>query len=609
MKIRAIEMQQFLDSCNNASDIVRNEDGQLLSFSYIKYYGTSKHGSKKINVTIKSEKELAKTAAVYLDEKSFFNQLADNVGKIKSVDEKTKKNIYAISDIKLHCEKIYKYTLDGQKYKTDKSDTKKLFDFMPYADFRKVTRQRFWGNDGMLRNGYFSGLIGTNNDAIIKYKANSDEYDLFDVDFNAAYPYCFKMPLPTDRFYTLQEWETVKDKFTASMKFYQIKVKTILNPFGIFVPPPPYAEYRDFDFLMQKSNSNMIVSQQRLSLIRQVYGNAAFIIKREYICPIKVYLKLADLAERLYTDEKKAKADGDYILADGLKIARNSLVGNFGKRDECREIKCLRLIDSDPIKDVITVQWTDPKYKQQPNYLPLAMVINDITARRLFDIMTDENALRLCYNTDGGIVALRKGCRIVTSDKIGRLKAKQIFKPIFMYTTLLYNRPLIYDTVTKKTYNTKSIDYDEQRDRFIYSETIHLNTRNGFICYENSYPIVTEPYQNFNFRQQEIIARIATNKLFLRLQRKRKNKKINENELSKIFDKRYAEKLLSEQARNETEIEWLKECELAFEQLCNPYDELYNKNIRHAPKISEHIIYEQTTMFNEKFFKFDTKNR
>ena len=58
------------------------------------------------------------------------------------------------------------------KYKTDKTDTKKLFDFMPYKDFLKVTRQRFWNNDGLLRNGYFSGLIGTNYFNIERYKNN-----------------------------------------------------------------------------------------------------------------------------------------------------------------------------------------------------------------------------------------------------------------------------------------------------------------------------------------------------------------------------------------------------------------------------------------------------
>lgn len=566
MKCKPSEMQPLLDSVNNATDIVRNENGQLLSFSFMKYYGTSKRNGKKINVSLKSEKELAKTAAIHLDEKEFFNQLADHVEEV--------------TNVKLHCEKIYKYTLDGQKYKTDKSSTRKLFDFMPYADFKKVTRQRFWGNDGMLRNGYFSGLIGTFNQGIITYTAHADEYNLFDVDFNAAYPYCFKMPLPTGRFYTPQEWENVKDEYVASMKFYQIKVKSIENPFGIFVPPAPYVEYADFDFLLQKTNSNMIVSQQRLSLIRQVYGNAAFVIKREYICPVKVYLKLADFAQQLYDDIQKAKKDGNDVLAGELKIALNSLVGNFGKRDESKDIKGLRLVDSGVFKDVIAVQWTDPEYKMQANYLPLSMVINDITARRLFDMMTDTNALRLCYNTDGGIVALRKGCRIVTSERIGRLKAKPIFKPEFYYTTMLYNRPLIYDAFTGKTYNTKSIEYSKQHGRFLYNETMHLNTRDGFICYENTYPIVVEPYRYFNLRQEEMLLRLNNHPKYKQLL------KVSETDPFKR--------------------ELLREYAQSFERLCNPYDAELNE-VRHKPTLPEHIDYEQQTMFTEKFFKFDIK--
>lgn len=559
-------MQPLLDSINNAFDIVRNDTGQLLSFSYKKYYGTSKRNSKTIHVSLKSEKELAKTAVVYLNEKEFFNQLADHVEEV--------------TNVKLHCEKIYKYTFDGQKYKTDKSSTRKLFDFMPYADFKKVTRQRFWGKDGMLRNGYFSGLIGTFNQGIRTYTAHADEYDLFDVDFNAAYPYCFKMPLPAGRFYTSQEWENVKDDYPASMKFYQIKVKSIENPFDIFVPPAPYIEYSDFDFLLQKTNSNMIVSQQRLSLIRQVYGNAAFVIKREYICPVKVYLKLADFSQQLYDDIQKAKKDGNNVIASELKIALNSLVGNFGKRDESKEIKGLRLVDSGIIKDVIVVNWTDPKYKQQANYLPLSMVINDITARRLFDMMTDPNALRLCYNTDGGIVALRKGCRIVTSERIGRLKAKPIFKPKFYYTTMLYNRPLIYDTFTKKTYNTKSIEFDERHRRFIYSETMRLNTRDGFIYYENTYPIVVESYCYFNLRQEEMLLRLNNHPKYKQLL------KVSETDPFKRA-------LLREYAQS-------------FARLCNPYDGELNE-VRHKPPLPEHIDYEQQVMFIEKFFKFDEK--
>lgn len=566
MKLKAHEMQPLFDSVNNATNIVRAESGQLLSFDFVRYYGTTKHNSKVIHVSLKSDKEVQKSVAEYLPEKDFFNLLADHIDEV--------------TGIKLHCEKIYRFTLNGQKYKTDKSGTTKLFDIMPYADFKRVTSQRFWSNDGMLRNGYFSGMIGTYDRGIRVYEKHADEYDLYDVDFNAAYPYCFKMPLPTGRFYTAQEWENVKDNYVTSMKFYQIKVKTIENQFGVFVPPQPYIEYRDFDFLLQKTRSNMIVSEKRLSLIRQIYGNDAFVITREYICPTKIYLKLADFAQQLYDDIQAAKAANDTVRATELKVALNSLVGNFGRRDESKDIKRLRLIDNGIIKDVITVEWTEAKEKEQQNYLPLAMVINDITARRLFDMMTDENALRLCYNTDGGIVALRKGCRIVTSGKMGRLKATKIHLPKFYYTTMLYNRPLVYDAFTGKCYNTKSIEYDKQRDKFVYSETVHLNTRDGFIMYENSYPVVVEQYKPFNLRASEVIIRLNKNKLY---------------------------KKLKNAARNDTLTnEMLKDAATDFERLCNPYDELYNE-IRHKPTMPEHIDYEQQTFFNEKFFKFDAK--
>lgn len=557
MKLTAEKLYKFYNSLDNAFNIKYDSNNYIVSFEYIKYYGTSKHSSKIIKVSLKSSKEAQKAAAVYLEEKPFFNQLADNINRV--------------TDIKLHCEKIYKYTLDGQKYKTDKTDTQKLFDFMPYKDFLKVTRQRFYNNDGLLRNGYFSGLIGTNDYNIDTYQNNPYDYKLYDVDFNAAYPYCLKMPLPYGKFYTLQEWEKVKDKFLTSIKFYQIKIKSIKNVFGIYIPPQPFAEYKDFDFLLQKSNSNMIVSAERLELINRVYGKDTYIIKNTYIAPTKIYVKLAKFAQELYNKIQTAKKNNNEELTNSLKIALNSLIGNFGRRDEMRNISGLKLIDSDILKDVISVQWSEPEDKQQQNYLPLSMVVNDITARRLFNLMTDSNALRLCYNTDGGIIALKKGYRIVTSEKIGRLKAKKIFEPYFFYTTLLYARPLIYDAITNKCYNTKSVHYDGEN--FIYNETLSVNTRNGFIKYKNIYPVVVEEYKKFNLRQSEILMKLSNNDLYKKI--KKGGRGILENEI-------------------------LKEAARDFEKLCNPYDELYNE-IRHKPEV-ETTEYKQIT-FTEKFFK------
>ena len=561
MKLTAEKLFEFYNSVDNACNVKYDDNGHIISFEYIKYYGKSKHSSKIIKVSLKSSKEAKKAAAVYLEEKPFFNQLADNINRV--------------TDVKLHCEKICKYTLDGIKYKTDKTNTKKLFDFMPYKDFLKVTRQRFYNNDGLLRNGYFSGLIGTNYYNIERYRNNPYDYKLYDVDFNAAYPYCLKIPLPYGRFYTLSEWEKVQDNFLTSMKFFHIKIKSMVNPFGIFIPPPPYIEYMDFDFLLQKEKSEMIVSAERLHLINRVYGKESYIIKNTYIAPTKIYVKLAKFAQELYDKIQAAKKSNNEELTNSLKIALNSLIGNFGRRDEARSIKGLKLVDSDILKDVISVQWNEPESKQQQNYLPLSMVVNDITARRLFDLMTDENALRLCYNTDGGIIALKNGFRIVTSKKIGRLKAKQIYEPYFFYTTLLYSRPLVYDAMTNKCYNTKSVHYDGKN--FMYSETLNVNTRNGFIKYKNTYPIVVEDYKKFNLRQSELIMKLSNNDLYKKI--KKGGGGMLKNEI-------------------------LREAAVEFEKLCNPFDEFYNE-IRHKPKIedeAETAEYRQIS-FKEKFFK------
>ena len=43
---------------------------------------------------------------------------------------------------------------------------------------------------------------------------------------------------------------------TSNKKFYQIKIKSIKNVFDIYIPPQPYIEYMDFDFLLQNKKSN-----------------------------------------------------------------------------------------------------------------------------------------------------------------------------------------------------------------------------------------------------------------------------------------------------------------------------------------------------------------
>lgn len=556
MKLTYKDLQQFYSTVDNAKNVVYDDYKNVIAFEYMKYYGATKRTGKLIKVSLKSQKELNKSPYIYLDEQDFFAQIADNIEDI--------------ADVRLHCGKIYKYTLHGLKYKTDKTDTKKLFDFFEYRDFLRITRNRFWDNDEMLRNGYFSGLIGTNDYNIQQYQNNKNEYDLYDIDFNAAYPYCLKLPLPVGRFYTSAEWESEKDKHNDYMNFYHIQIKTIDTAFDTFVPPQPYIEYRDFDFLMQKTKSNMIVSAERLQLINKVYGQDTYIIKNTYYCGVKIYLKLAKFAEKLYIDlqKEKKKKNG---RPDDYKLALVSLIGNFGRRDETRDIKRLRLVDNDIYKDVIIIDWDKAEHKKQQNYLPLAMVVNDITARRLLNLMIDKAALRLCYNTDGGVVAVKKGTKIATSESIGKLKVKKIYEPVFLHTSMLYNRPLIYDAAKNKCYNAKSIVYDKEDANFFYTEKQQVNTRKGFKTHSVKYKIVVEPYNGFDFRKNEILIRLQGNKFYKRLMKA---------------------------AKNDIDRDILKSAAAALDKMQHPYDDLYNE-IRHSPEIEE---YTQIG-YLEKFYK------
>ena len=158
MKLTRYDLDNFYNKVDNADNVIKDDDGKVLSFDYMKYYGSSKHSGKRIKVSLKSASEIKKAPYNYLDESAFFNLLCDNIDNVEN--------------IKTHFEKIYKFTLHEKKYSTDKLDKKKLFDFLPYKEFFKVARNRFYGKDNLLRNGYFSGLIGTNDDNILKWQVH-----------------------------------------------------------------------------------------------------------------------------------------------------------------------------------------------------------------------------------------------------------------------------------------------------------------------------------------------------------------------------------------------------------------------------------------------------
>lgn len=516
-------------------DVVLDKNGVIISFKYKKIY--SNYQQKFLSAKLakpEKPKRIVKpppSKIMELEEKKFFALLAE---------------VYKdVTKIKLHCEKIIKFEYNGVIYTTEKSETRKLFDFFDYADFLTVCRSRFYGIDARLRNGYFSGLIGTNYPAIKEWKGNKEKYTLYDIDFNGAYPNCLQELLPYGRFYTSDEWkkEDIENNI-PHIKFYDIKINGIENDLKMFIPPAPYEVYKDFDFLMQKKKRHLLISETRLELIRRVYGMGNINIIRTFYCKSRRYVKLYVFARQLYEDIRKAKEAQNGALEVELKIALNSLIGQFARRDEAREISGLDLND----RGVFSIRWTQAERKEQHNYLPISMVINDLTALKLFELLTNENCLRICHNTDGGIVAVKKNTKIVSDTAFGKIKAKQLFDVEFYYSTLLYNRPLIYDTVQKKVFNAKSIKFDG--NNFIFTETFRLNTVDGFKIKTVDTPTVAEPYKYFNFRKEEILLLLwAKDSRFMQL-RKRIEKAINNKNDDFIEDDRNTYKAMLEIANN-----------------------------------------------------------
>ena len=575
MKLTRQELQKLYEEIDAATDVEKDAYGHVIAFSYKRYYGNGKKSSRVIRVTLKKEPN----AAEYLDEKAFFGQLYEHAE--------------AATDIRVNAGKITRYTLDGKAYMTDERDVPKLFKEFEYSDFLQITRARFYGIDTRLRNGYFSGLLGTSNAGIDAYKKHKQDYILYDVDFNSAYPACLSLPLPTGRFYTPEEWEEVPEKKKRSyMKFYDIRIKCTKNAFGVFVPPPPFVEYADFDFLLQKTSSYMVVSQTRKDLIDAVYGKDTYIVYGVYYVQTRVYLKLWRFAKDLYDRIQAAKRDGNEDLRARLKVALNSLIGNFGRRDEEKRATGVERVDSGIFSDGLRLKWSAVEHKEKPNYLPLAMAVNDLTALRLFQLLTDKSIVRLCYNTDGGVIALPRGYRVITSKKIGWLKATEIISARFYECSILYARPLIYDDTADRIYNTNCVFFDKNAKQFIKTETYELNTGHGFEVFESNSPLPVKPWKYFNLRASEVVIRLQDNAIYKKM--KRLAKKPNENEDG-------AAAVLKWEIDNAVLIDAAQD----FERLTRPFDADINE-IRHAPPRVEH--YEQLDIWNANFFKKCNKN-
>ena len=524
---------------------IRDDENRLVAFQYKRIYGT-RHSVKWITVKLVDD-AVKKRRVNYLPDKPFFNKLAANIDRIKNVAT---------------CDgKIYKYTLDGIKYKTSKPNIIKLFQMFNYKDFLSITRNRFYRRDDLLRNGYISGLIGTSDLNILKYEANRDMFDVYDIDINKAYTSCFDYPLPTGDFYSAAEWEKLENKPRSFMKFYHIKIKGIKNSFNAYVPPLPFTEYLDFDFLAHIHKQQMIVSDFRIDLLNLIYGQNQYEIIETYYVQTKIYAKIKSFIHQLYNNIEKEKKIGNVEKAAQLKVSLNCIVGMFAKRDSTKKISGLQLINNNFAENIIMPKYTPAEYKESNNYLPISMAINDYTALRLFNLLTNTPFLmRLCYNTDGAIVCIPKGSRVFNSSKPGEIKCKKINDPTFYYCSALYARPLVVDA-DGSIYNSKSLVYDDNKDRYLLEETFKLNTADGFKKIIAYIPVVTKEYTGFSIRKDEIISILNNNDIYKRYA------KIKQKMISQYFgyDEEY------------------KMFDHDYNKLMNPYDSKYNE-IRHAPK-------------------------
>lgn len=492
-----VDTQEQLDelyrTTNNITETQRDKAGNVVSFKYIKYYGTSRHGKREIVVSLKKGRK-NRGQKVYLPESEFFGQLADNYTEL--------------SDIKARDGKIIQYKLDGVKYITDPPSGVSTFDLFDYKKFMRITWQRFWEDDTLLRNGYFGGLTGCSNENVVRASCGASErYDLYDIDINHAYPFNYHYPVPCGKFYSVEEWHALEKQPKPYMKFYHIRLKTIKNKFEEYIPLPPYNEYRDFDFLIGRNAYEMIVTEYRLFLIDMIYGSFAYDKIEVFYCATKIYGAIVNFYDEQMEIIKQMKSAGEYTT--DRKIACNALTGMFGQRDERKAIIGLEKRNNDILGEVFIMKYSESERHKANNYLLIPMTINDITAVRLFYMLTDPNIYRVSWNTDGAIIAVPPYIEPDNTTENGGIKSKLIQQPEFYSTSVLYNKPLILDRATGEVFNSKSIEYNG--DNFIIEQIERVNTRNGFVQHVVYSPLPVTPFKPTDLRYSEISMKLNAN--------------------------------------------------------------------------------------------------
>lgn len=485
-------LQEFYNTVDNADNIERDDEKNIIAFTFKKYYGST-HTQKIIKVSVKREE---KRIYKYLPDKEFFALLD--------------KNLDIVTDIKISAGKIWKYKINGKGYKTDKLEETRLFDIFPYKKFIRITWDRFYHVDELLRNGYFSGLIGQDNANIQYYLWNKEKYDLYDIDINHAYGSIYDYALPCGRFYNAVEYSKLENPFHVTIKFYYIRLKSIKNTAHVYIPLPPFDKFQSWDFLLQKQSNEMIISEYRKFLIDTIYGNDVYDIVECFYCKARKYPYIQDFQDRILKEIDEKKARGEYTK--DIKTAQNSLTGMFARRDERRSIARLQKVNSH-VGEVFRVEYNKPEREEKPNYLPLSMCINDICAMKLFFLLTNTpNIIPLSWNTDGAIIATNVENDVPNEIERGKVKSKIIHSPKLFSCDLVYNRPLIVDGVTNEVFNSKCIYFDN--GDFIWETIENCNTPTGFYKNVSDVSIPVTEWKMTNARRVEVLTRLNANREF-----------------------------------------------------------------------------------------------
>lgn len=311
--------------------------------------------------------------------------------------------------------------------------------------------------------GYYGGLIGINWDKINDYVGDGLVNTFYDYDLNKAYLHALTGWLPTKFIKTMHYIEYIQINEIDRQNYcffieleWDKKDGAFLSCLGDIKQI-----YQSFDFINSKQNKNMIVSELRFELIKQIYFYS-FKIKKVYMFEKRRFMFFRNILNA-YCEQKE-----NY----GEDFKRNALrlYGTFGQIYK-KKVKKLHFE-----KSIIRAEYeVEENLKASPQ---VAMWVADSVALKLFTIISQNLDSVISWNTDG-LTTTKPIKRLQLGTQPGKWKLNKIIGTPFLLDEV-GQRVFYKDVKRNKIFGADTII--ERNGYFDFCQEFKFsNTKKGYV--------------------------------------------------------------------------------------------------------------------------------